>query len=299
MIRARSLTHDRLVGLVKRSWKMAVLTLVSASLAGCFLWTSSGHGSRLDEATESHGHRLDTLEEGQATVRAQLTDEVTRAHTARTEIESVLAQATQVLQRNSADTGAQVQELQTQLAALEGQLAELRNANELLTRQLTQQRGEMDERITQVARKAGIDMPVAASEVPADPSEHYAAAYRAYQAADYSRARALFREYVTRHGNTDQADNAQYWIGASYLAEGRPATALGELAKVLRDFASGDAVDETMLDMGEAYWRQHACADARTVLEGLIRTQPTSPLLQRARDKLREVTHPARGYCQN
>lgn len=285
--------------LAQRSWKMAMLALLSAGLAGCFLWTSAGHGSDLDETTEEHTRRITTLEQGQAATRTQFEAEVARAQTARTELEGVLEQATQVLRRNSADTGAQVQELQTQLAALEGQLAELRNANEQLTRQLTQQRGEMDERITQVARKAGIDMPVAASEIPADPSEHYAAAYRAYQANDYSRARALFREYVTRHGNTDQADNAQYWIGASYLAEGRPATALGELAKVLRDYSSGDAVDETLLDMGEAYWRQHACNDARAALEGLIRTQATSPLVGRARDRLREFQRPPRGYCQN
>ena len=285
--------------LAQRSWKMATLALLSAGLAGCFLWTSAGHGSDLDETTEAHTRRITTLEQGQAATRTQFEAEVARAQTARTELEGVLEQATQVLRRNSADTGAQVQELQTQLAALEGQLAELRNANEQLTRQLTQQRGEMDERITQVARKAGIDMPVAASEIPADPSEHYAAAYRAYQANDYSRARALFREDVTRHGNTDQADNAQYWIGASYLAEGRPATALGELAKVLRDYASGDAVDETLLDMGEAYWRQHACNDARAALEGLIRTQATSPLVGRARDRLREFQRPPRGYCTN
>lgn len=285
--------------LARRSWKIAVLALLSAGLAGCFLWTSAGHGSDLDETTAAHAARLTTLETAQATTRAQFEAEVTRAQAARTELEGVLEQATQVLRRNSADTGAQVQEMQTQLAALEGQLAEMRNANEQLTRQLAQQRGEMDERITQVARKAGIDMPVSASEIPADPSEHYAAAYRAYQANDYSRARALFREYVTRHGNTDQADNAQYWIGASYLAEGRPATALGELAKVLRDYASGDAVDETLLDMGEAYWRQHACNDARAALEGLIRTQASSPLVGRARDRLREFQRPARGYCTN
>jgi TolA-binding protein len=277
---------------------MVVLVLMSAGLAGC-LWTSASHGSELDETTAAHTRRLNELEQGQAAVRAQMESEVAQATATRTELQGVLEQATQVLRRNSADTGVQVQELQAQLAALEGQLAELRNANELLTHQLTQQRGEMDERITQVARKAGIDMPVAASEIPADPSEHYAAAYRAYTAADYSRARALFREYVTRHGNTDQADNAQYWIGASYLAEGRPATALGELGKVLRDYASGDAVDETLLDMAEAYWRQHACADARTALEGLIRTQASSPLVARARERLREVQHPARGYCQN
>lgn len=280
---------------------VVALALVSAALsttlvAGCF-WTTKGEGEQLRAASGEQTRRLTKLETGALAERESLHAAVESAQVKVRELEDVLERATSVVTRNSADTGALVQQLQTQLAALEGQIAELRNTNEQLTRQLSTQRAEMDERITQVARKAGIDMPLPASEIPADKTEHFAAAYRAYQGSDYSRARALFREYLGRYAGDDQADNAQYWIGASYLQEGKPATALGELRKVIADYASGDAVDEALFDMGDAFYRLHACTDARATLEALVRTQARSPLLTRARDKLREIQRAPRGYC--
>ena len=277
------------------------LALVSASasatlVAGC-LWTSKGEGERLGTASSEHARRLTKLETSTQSERETLHAAIGSAQVKVHELEEVLVRATDVVTRNSADTGALVQQLQTQLSALEGQIAEIRNTNEQLTRQLSTQRAEMDERITQVARKAGIDMPLPATEIPADKTEHFAAAYRAYQGSDYSRARALFREYLSRYNSDDQADNAQYWIGASYLQESKPATALGELRKVIAEYPSGDAVDEALFDMGDAFYRLHACTDARTTLEALVRTQPRSPLLARTRDKLREIQRAPRGYC--
>lgn len=280
---------------------VASLALASGALsgtvvAGC-LWTTKGDGDRLRTESVEHARRLTKVEQGAQAERETLHAAVGSAQVKVQELEVVLERATEVVTRNSADTGALVQELQTQLGSLEGQIAELRNANEHLTRQLSTQRAEMDERITQVARKAGIDMPLPAAEIPADKVEHFAAAYRAYQGSDYSRARALFREYLSRYAGDDQTDNAQYWIGASYLQESKPATALGELRKVITDYATGDAVDDALFDMGDAFYRLHACTDARTTLEALVRTQPTSPLLARTRDKLREIQRAARGYC--
>jgi len=286
-----------------RTTRRVVMSLAIASaaisttlVAGCF-WTSKGEGARLGTASSDHARRLTKLETSTQTERETLHAAISNAQLKVHELEEVLQRATAVVTRNSADTGALVQQLQTQLATLEGQIAELRNSNEQLTRQLSTQRAEMDERITQVARKAGIDMPLPANEIPADKTEHFAAAYRAYQGNDYSRSRALFRDYLTRYATDDQADNAQYWIGASYLQEGKPATALGELRKVIAEHASGDAVDEALFDMGDAFYRLHACTDARTTLDALVRTQPRSPLLTRARDKLREIQRAPRGYC--
>ena len=280
-----------------RSARVFGVMLISSALSGCFLWTSKNQGEEIRATAAEHERRLVALEDGQRAGREQLEQAIVRADQKISELQTVLQQATQVVTRNSADTGQQVQELATQLGTLEGTLAELRNDLSQTARQITQQRSEMDERIGQVARKAGVDMPLPADQIPAAKTDHYATAYRAYQASDYSRARALFREYINRYATDDNADNAQYWIGASYLAENRPATALGEFRKVLSDYSQGDAIDETLFDMAECFWRLKACTDAKTTLDALIRTQATSPLLNRARDRLREFQHPDRAYC--
>ncbi len=273
-----------------RAARLVALVVAGSVLGGCFLWTSAGEG-------EEHERRIATLEAGFRNERAQLRTEITKAQGQVHELQGVLEKATRVVTRNSADTGAQVEEMRTQLSTLEGQVAEIKNSLEQLGREMAAQRTEVNQRIEQVARKAGLDMPVDASQIPADRGEHFAAGERAHRAGEYSKARAIFREYLTRYPQDDHADNAQYMIGASYLQENRPATALGELRKVLSDYAQGDAIDEALFDMAEAFWRLHACTDARGALEALIRTQASSPLVGQARTKLRQVQHPARGYC--
>src|SRR5262249_15553125 len=117
------------------------------------------------------------------------------------------------------------------------------------------------------------------------------------QGSDWARARALCREYVTRYAHDDHADDAQLAIGESYLAENRPATALGELRRVVSDYPQGDALDDALFDMGDAFYRLQSCTDARPTLETLTRRSPHSSLVTRARAKLHEVQHSPRGYC--
>jgi TolA-binding protein len=273
------------------------LVLASSFLSGCFLWTTRGEGTELEETTENHERRLLEIEEGIRAERRQLQEEVQNAKRQVRELEEVLQKATQVVTRNSADLGLEVQEIREQLSQLEGQMAEVRNTVAEGQQSLAKQRQEIDQRLLAIAQKAGLDMPVDASEVPDDKGDHFQAAYRSYQTSDYSRSRALFREYIRRYARDDQADNAQYWIGKSYLQEERYATALSELRKVVTDFGTGDAVDDALFDMAEAFWQLHACTDARNTLNALIQGHPRSSLIRRARTKLRQVQNARRGYC--
>jgi outer membrane protein assembly factor BamD (BamD/ComL family) len=81
------------------------------------------------------------------------------------------------------------------------------------------------------------------------------------------------------------------------LVENRPATALAELKKVIQNFRGGDAVDEALLDMAEAFYRLRACSDSRNALDTLIRTQPNSPLVSKAKAKLKDMKKLEKDYC--
>jgi TolA-binding protein len=191
----------------------------------------------------------------------------------------------------------QVSEMQTKIAVLEGRLAELQYGLEEMKKgpsAATPATVGATAGTASAATTAGGEAPDLA---PADKTEHYAAAYRAYSERDFQKARSLFRSYIERYKTDAQADNAQYWIGASYLVENRPATALAELRKVIESFRGGDAVDEALLDMAEAFYRLKACSDARTTLDTLIKTQPTSPLVEKAKNKLKDLKKLPKDYC--
>jgi len=268
--------------------RLVVVASFVLSLAGCFGITSEGKQMRQDVSTTAE--RVEKLEAAQNAQLEQLKQAESKAQQSIDELEGVIERATTVVQRNSADVTVQVSELQSKVAALEGRLAELQYALE-----------EMKKGASSAAAAAGSAAqpaaPAEAEAAPADKNEHYAAAYRAYSERDFTKARTLFRTFIERYGSDGQADNAQYWLGASYLVENRPATALSELKKVIQNFRGGDAVDEALLDMAEAFYRLRACSDARNALDTLVRTQPSSPLAPKAKAKLKEMKALGKDYC--
>lgn len=275
-----------------------VLCGASIALSGCFLWTSRGEGDDLTQKTADHERRLANLERGIVDRQREINDEVNRAKTKVAELEELLERATKAVTRTSADTGLEVDRLGRELGRLEGEIATLRQ--ELVDRERTAQstREELEQRMQQLAQKAGVDVELNESQIPANKDEHWQAAFRAYQNSEHALARALFRIYVQRYAQDDRADEAQYYVGSTYMRQDRPANALGELRKVIADYPRSNFLDRTLFDMAEAFYKLQACGDARSSLEALIRSQPRSPLIRQARTKLREIQNAPRGYCR-
>jgi TolA-binding protein len=271
---------------MNRTSRLLTATALVSALSGCYGSTSAGR--KLHADVDEHATRLQKLEAAQNAQLEQLKQAEEKAQQSIRDLEGVIERATTVVQRNSADVTVQVSDLQSKVAALEGRLAELSYALEEAKKSPAPQPAQAG---------GGSAQPAPADEVPADKNEHYAAAYAAYNARDFAKARSLFRAYVERYGTDAQADNAQYWLGASYLVENRPATALAELKKVIQNFRNGDAVDEALLDMAEAFYRLRACSDARNALDTLIKTQANSPLLSQAKKKLKELKGLGGDYC--
>ncbi len=230
--------------------------------------------------------------------REELNTDMENARTTMAELEAVLTRATELVTRNSADTGAQVETLAAQIMAQEGTIAELRNEIERLHTEFSEMEHDYEDRMKKLARRAGLDVALEESEIPGTADEIYRQATAAYEAREFSQARALYRAFVTRHASDNRADDAQFYVGQSYLLEDRPATALGELRRVVSDYASGDRVPYALMSMGEAFWRLHACDEARTAVETVTTSFPRSPIVGEARTRLREYRSPARGYCE-
>ena len=241
--------------------------------------------------------RVQAIEDGNRAQQEALSASMDNAQTKVRELEEVLERATAVVTRASADTGAQVEQLQEQVMALEGQLAELRNEVQRQNTQAAEQQAAMERQVKALARHAGIDQSLDESDIPASADAHWTAAGQAFERRQYPRARALYRAFMERHRSDERFDNAQFFVGMCFLNEDRPATALGEFRHVVSDHPRGDAVDDALLAMANAFYALHACTDARSTLQAMIRTQPRSPLLRQARRRLAEFNRAPRSYC--
>jgi len=259
-------------------------------MSGCFLWTSADQGADLT-------HRMEALE-GRVTAVEPMQGELATVKTQVATLEDI-RHGSEVATQTSADTGAQVEMLGQQIAMQEGTIAELQHELQRMQEELTEQQTDYEARMKKLARRAGVDMPLDDAEVPTGADENYTAATTAYEAREYSTARALYRAFIQRHHDDARADDAQNFVGQSYLMEDRPATALGELRHVVADYAQGDRVPYALLSMGDAFYRLHACTDATTSIQTLIRAFPRSPVIGDARTRLRDVQHAPSGYCQD
>jgi tol-pal system protein YbgF len=265
------------------------IALIACTLAsGCFM--TKQEGAELRTASDENQKRISELE---TEVRAkQLALESRLA-----EMQQGLESARALLTRDSADVGVQVQQQQEKLAVLEGKLDEITHNLTDLIQQSAKARVELDERLAKLGTAKPGETPVAAGDVPADRPAHFAAAYEAYKAGDHDKARGLFKEYLTRYPTDEKAGDAQYWIGASYLVQNKPATALGEYRKVISTYPNSPAVDTALYGMSDAFYRLHACTDAKGALDALLKRKPSKALEERAKELQRALKDAAPGYC--
>lgn len=240
-----------------------------------WLGTASGCISQMRADIAANQERLDSLEND--------------LEVKRKELEDALEEASRVLRRNSADQGLQIEQLQQGLAVIEGQIAELRMESSGSSQAQAQRTLELQQRLNDVARAAGMDVPIDSEEIPKNKGEHWDALTKAYRINKYSYTRALGRAYVERYPKDENADNAQYMIGSSYLKQDQAAAALGEFQKVLSSYRKGDAIDETLYDMAQAFLEVRSCNDAGTALKALLNDHKSSKLAPEAKKELRKV----------
>lgn len=249
-------------------------------LSGC--WVSKFEGEQMQAAGRARDARLQQLEERTRGNHQELDEKVA-------ELEDVLERATQILQRDSADVGAQLESLQGQVSTLEGQVAELRHVMETLKQEQAEAR---------LGSSQAVGSPAAvAPQVPQDRGDHFNAALNDFQAESYGQARSLFLEYIKRYPNDARTGEAQYWVAASYLQENKPATALGEYRKVISAYPKSTAVNVALYGMGDAFYRLHACTDAKAALDALLKRKPEKDLVRRTKELLNTVRRAPKSYC--
>jgi TolA-binding protein len=182
------------------------------------------------------------------------------------------------------------------MAELEGKLDEMTHNLSGLVEQTAKAQAALDDKLKAAGAKPG-EVTLDPSQIPADKTSHFTAAYDAYKASDQEKSRALFKEYLARYPRDDKAGDAQYWIGASYLVQNKPATALGEYRKVISTYPKSPAVDTALYGMADAFFRLHACTDAKGAVEALIKRKPSKALEDRAKQLSRAIRDAGKDYC--
>ena len=98
-----------------------------------------------------------------------------------------------------------------------------------------------------------------------------------------------FRDFLRGNPKSPLADNAQYWIGEAYFAQGDYNRSIIELNEVLLKFPQGDQVPGALLALASAFSSSGDKIDAKLVLQKLISDHPNSEEAQIGRRQLQSL----------
>ena len=128
----------------------------------------------------------------------------------------------------------------------------------------------------------------AAPTVPVgtSPSRLWELALADYSASQWSLAIQGFESYIKTFPTYDRADDAQVYIGHSYLNDGKYDKAIEAYDKAISTYPSGDALPDAYYRKGVALIALKQVDEARQAWEFLIMTYPTSDAALLAKQKI-------------
>lgn len=129
------------------------------------------------------------------------------------------------------------------------------------------------------------------SEKPGQDAEQklYDLAKKLFDDGDKKNARIQFENFINKYPDSDNTDNARFWIADSYYSEKWFEKAILEYQKVLENYPDSNKLAAARLKQGYAFAKLGEKANARLILKELLKKHPDSKEAEYARKKLKSL----------
>ena len=114
----------------------------------------------------------------------------------------------------------------------------------------------------------------------------YNTAYLDFTRGKYDVAISEFRQYLGSFSQTDNADNAQYWIGECFYSLGKLDSAEAGFKQVMAGFPNGNKVSAAEYKLGLVYLAQNRKPEATNQFHRVVREYPGSSEAKLAQERL-------------
>ncbi len=244
-------------------------SMMSVAATGCFWTTTKSEGQTMRKDITALQGRVDSKEKELDTQINQL--------------KAVLDEATKILKRNSADLGADVDALRTDIRQANGLVTAINNSiNEVKTsfekyRQETSARlDSLEQRVAQI--ESG--KPSANS----GPDDLWKLGTQAFEAARYNEALDIYKRLAQTYPTHARADDAQYFRGQAYTNLKDWDNAIAAYQQLVQKFPDSDLADDGMYFAALAAQSLKNCTEARTYL-GIVKAKyPKSNVAKQSAD---------------
>jgi TolA-binding protein len=260
MIAYRWIRSSGLVGVVV--WACVLL----AGNTGCFWVTTKSEGETLRKRVDSLDQRVST------TVDVQVK-----------ELQRVLDDSSKLLKRNSADLGAEVEQMAQKLnqangvvVALNNSIGELKTAFDNYRKQSEARIDSLEQRLAQI--ESG--KPSANSS----PDELWKLGTTAFETSRYNEAVEIFRRLVQTFPTHERADDAQYFRGQSYTNLKDWEKAIPAYQALYDKYPTSSLADDGLYFAALAAQQLKNCTEARAYLGVLKQKYPKSNVTTQANE---------------
>ncbi len=119
--------------------------------------------------------------------------------------------------------------------------------------------------------------------------ELYDFAKKLFDDGDRENARIQFENFINKYPDSDNADNARFWIADTYYSEKWFEKAILEYQKVLEEYPDSNKLAAARLKQGYAFAELGEKANARLILKELLKKHPGSNEAKYAQEKLKNL----------
>jgi tol-pal system protein YbgF len=242
-----------------------ILSLVTFMLAGC---ATRREIVRLKSQADFLQQSNQRLEEGTARLDSLLKEQIQLTNTLRADLSTTLSG------------------MDDRMGIVESKLEDLGHRFPELSRKMEQVKRE----ITTKKDTAAAPAPdTSAVVVNVDPQQLYDAAYLDLTKGNYDLAVTGFHNYLKYFPETEQAANAQYWLGECYYAKQNYTRAAIEFHKVLENYSTGTKVPSALYKLGLSLLELRSVGQAKKYLQELVDKYPNTQEARLAAEKLRKI----------
>lgn len=199
----------------------------------------------------------------------------------------------------------QLQNLQTELQELRGDVEKHGNELEGIQRRQRELYLDIDRRLNDLQLQSSMAAPAVEGNQPAAEGTSGAAAsaqggdqeragymnaFEILRESRYAEAIQAFTHFLQQYPNGKYANNAQYWLAEAYYASGDMQKALAEFGKVIDLYPSSSKIPDAKLKLGYTYYELGQWAKARDALTGVMTAYPNSSFALLAEKRLDRMT---------
>jgi TolA-binding protein len=266
-------------------------------LGGCWVPLERGRQmeSRLQRLEAQSAEQERRLEEQRALVR----ERVAKADQKIAEVQTKLDELNRAARRSGADLGVTLQQLQGEFAKVKGDLEVEQHRLGEVEKGLAELKAGVDGRFAAMRGAGALDAFEARrriGELPKadDRAAVFALAQKLDKEGEAGVAREVYEEVVRRWPQDPRAADAGFRAGELLTEQKRHREALLAFGRVAEDHPRSERAPDAMLGAANAMLGLDMKAEAKAVLTQLVQKYPRSGAAARAKQKLAELSPPAK-----